>query len=145
MVVAIIGILLLLAFLPQIIERFSALATKDADQEQADKEEELKRQDKGAVENTVDFIFGEGTAEDLQESSSKIFSPKDPREQTIEDLEKSASETFDTQVKFDPSTKVSSRGIITADRPPTANLLTAEEEIQILTSIAKKPRTVFIS
>ena len=66
MVVAIIGILILLAILPRLIESFFD-KSQDKTQEEitTEKEEVLKRQEKGALANTVDFIFGEGTANSL--------------------------------------------------------------------------------
>ena len=108
MVIAIFGLILLLAFLPQIISAFSSL--KAADKSQADiaeeKKEESLRQDKGALNNTLDTIFGEGTAESLG-----TFVKSD-EEDTLEKLNKSASEALGRKVTFADDTVINADGTI---------------------------------
>ena len=123
MVIAIFGIILLLAFLPRIIEALGFLqntADKTQEQIQEEKEQEIKREEKGALANTVDFIFGEGTAADL------AFDKPPDEDQIIKNLNQSATEIFETKVTFDPSTKVTSEGIITAGSPPQFELTTQD-------------------
>ena len=135
MVIAIFGIILLLAFLPRIIEALGALQSEDKTQEQIteEKETEIKRQEKGALANTVDFIFGEGIAEDL-----KLTNP--PKEDDIiENLNKSATEALGRKVTFDPSTTITKEGIIEADRPPTFEA-TAEDLIALQNKRQKQNR-----
>lgn len=108
MVIAIFGLILLLAFLPQIISAFATL--KGQDKSQADiveeKKEEALRQDKGALNNTIDTIFGEGTAESLG-----TFVKTD-EEDTIEKLNISASEALGRKVTFAKDTVINPDGTI---------------------------------
>lgn len=145
MVIAIFGILLLLAFLPRIIEALGALQNQDTSQEE--KEKELERQQKGALVNTVDFVFGEETTEKLADA----INPKPKFETDLEKLEDAATETFGTKVTFDPSTTVTKEGIIEATSPPTADissLLTTQEILAFQNKVQSNTRrfgTVVIS
>lgn len=65
MVIIIIAIFLLLAFLPRIAETFGKSADKTQEEILIEKEEEQKRQEKGAGCNTIDFIFGEGSCKNI--------------------------------------------------------------------------------
>ena len=123
-----ISLFLFLVFLPRIVSVLGELTDKSADKTQeeilAEKEAEQERQDKGALANTVDFVFGEGSAENLN------LLNKSKEEVTIESLNQSASEALGRKVSFDPSTVVFESGIITADKPPTFEL-TQEDIIAV--------------
>ena len=125
MVVAslVIGGIALLILLPKLLE---ILDFRTASEKRLDAQEEKKRQEKGAIGNTVDFLFGEGTVASLGTRAS-----------TPEELSAKFSKTFGSKVTFDKSTRVDPKtGIITADKPPTFNL--SEQEKLIIRNSRQK-------
>lgn len=143
MVIAIFAIILLLAFLPRIIDALGALQDKSADETQEEtqeeKEEEQERQQKGALGNTLDFVFGEGSAENLG------LLNKTKQEVQLENLNQSATEALGTKVTFDPSTTITKEGIIEAESPPhgdIASLLTTQELLAFQNKLQQRKQTI---
>lgn len=139
----IIGILALLFFLPRLSEGFGLLFPKSADktqeQIQEEKEAALIRDEKGALGNTLDFVFGEGTVEEI------FGSKQTKQDEIIQNLNQSATEALGTKVTFDPSTNVSKEGIITAESPPSgdiASLLTTQELLAFQNKLQQRKQTI---
>ena len=104
----IIGILALIFLLPKLIEAFPKSQDKTQEQLTQEKEEEIKRGEKGAGCNTVDFIFGEGTCED-------VFGSEDPDADKEKKLDDAATKTADNKPTLDGSTDVSKGEAIDPD------------------------------
>lgn len=114
----------MLAFLPLILQSVNAFKTqtKSDDEIKEEKLAEQKRQDKGAIDNSIDFLFGEGTSEDIDEALNRdILTGKTQNELRIERLEDSASEKLGRDVTFAEDTIIDKEGRISGS-PPTFKL-----------------------
>ncbi len=99
MVVALLLLIPILLFLPQIIKAFGELKGADKTQEQiaTELEEETIRGDKGAVCNSIDFLFGEGTCKD----SGQRPDLEDKNQEMVEESADEAEERDTTKTSDD--------------------------------------------
>lgn len=128
MVVAIIGIILMLAILPQLLQtlRLFKSDTKSDDQIKEDKLDEEARQEKGATCNSIDFLFGEGTCAELdKQANTGVLTGKTEEQLRIEILEENlqGEEFFGEGFMLGENTTLDSgTGIIESDTSPTFKL-----------------------
>lgn len=110
-----VGLIIVVLFLPRILESLQDVLDErsDTEKKQDREEEKLKqetREDEGAILTGARVIFGDDVIDAQLEASDEIFGKS--QEEKIKQVEKNATEIFGKNVQFAGDVEISKDGVI---------------------------------